>query len=280
MQIKPRPIRPRRAPLVAAPPGYGIPARDLTQETALAWLDENGSTVGEVKDGKVTLAGELDGVLLEYCGAQGCHAQAQSHLDPRFAVYLVRLARMLREKFGALAIRHYGMWPAGKGQVSHDNGIAIDLAGVVLPDGYVSVLSHWGNKPRTTSGYRLQPGDRGYDLFRAIYAFTSSQGDDRWDGGATELGEEDSFIRHPDLHDAAAAALHKDHMHLQAGQIQTGKGVSKLSPVKKPATSPASSSPEMTGSDKAIVAVAVGTLLAGTAALLLNSRPLGSTATT
>jgi hypothetical protein len=214
------------------------PARDLSPAEA---LDVLGLSTSDLVEGRIDLPADfVSGIRYEYCDANGCKPSTLRRLDPRFAVYLGRLALMLRDDFGATAIRHYGTWPAGKGQPSHDAGIAIDLSAVVTSSGTIKVYDDWGAKPKGGPGFRLQPGDRGHDLFVAIYQFTGAEGDDRHDGSTTSLGAEDSFIRHPDLRDAKAAALHKDHLHLQAGQIKSGVGVV---PLPKPPTQQGPASP-------------------------------------
>lgn len=244
------------------------PARDLSTAEALGAL---GLSASDLVEGRIDLPADfVDGIAYEYCDPKGCKPTTLRRLDPRFAVYLARLAVMLRDDFGATAIRHYGTWPAGKGQPSHDAGIAIDLSAVVTPSGTISVFGDWGSRPKYGPGFRLQPGDRGHDLFVAIYQFTGEQGDDRHDGSTTSLGAEDSFIRHPDLRDAKAAALHRDHLHLQAGQVKTGVGVVPLPkpPTQQGPATPAKpaqpgSSPSSSGAGGAIV-------VAGLAALLLT----------
>lgn len=193
------------------------PARDLTPQEALDILGVKADARG-----RVTLPSELGGVTFEYC-VSSCTAMPLANIDPRFGVFLLRLATFLKANYGATTIKHAGIYPAGYGQKSHDMGIAIDLAAVDTKSGLYSVLDDWGNKPKTP-GYRLRPSDRGYRIFKDIYEFTSREGDDQQYGPPTVIGETDSFIRHPDLHDAAAAELHKNHMHLQAGQTRTYTG--------------------------------------------------------
>lgn len=195
------------------------PARDMTAAEALEVLAPLG--IHKKASGRVDLPVKLEGVTFRYKGKPN----AAHDIDPRFAVFLVRLARFLHDGFGVVAIDHMGIYPAGYGQYSHDAGLAIDFGGVEFGDGHkVSVLNDWGNKPKKPGGgYRLPPSDPNHDFFKAIYDFTGREGDDRCNGTQTVIGMEDSFIRHPDLHDPVAAANHKNHLHLQAGQVHTGK---------------------------------------------------------
>ena len=209
-------VKPIIKPL-PAPMAYK-PARDLTAQEALDILGMKAES-----NGRITLPSKFAGVTFEYCDPKGCRQQAAPNVDPRLGVFLLRLATLLKTNYGTTVIRHAGIWPAGVGQKSHDMGIAIDLWEVETDEGTISVLKDWGNKPKT-AGYRLRPSDRGYRIFKDIYEFTSREGDDQQYGPPTVIGETDSFIRHPDLHDVAAAELHKNHMHLQAGQTRTYTG--------------------------------------------------------
>jgi hypothetical protein len=226
------------------------PARDLTDEEALAVL---GLTKADLNaNGRLDLKPMVEGVEFQYCGGGKCAPSTTRNLSPKFVVFLHRFASFLKDTFDAVSVQHAGMWPAGKGQISHDAGIALDFDGITTADGTVySVLNDWGMKPKSGSGYRLHSGDKGYDFFQAVYDFTGKEGDDRYDGSQTILGQEDSFIRHPDLHDPQAAALHKDHMHLQAGQIKSGKGVVSIGSPGSSGSSASSSLP--TGSVPLII---------------------------
>lgn len=197
-------------------------ARDLTAQDALAEL---APFIGSQPGPKVTLPARLGPVTFEYCDSS-CKAMPLQNIDPRFGVFLLRLGQFLNSAYGITNIRHLGAYPGGYGQPSHNNGIAIDIAAFVDSTGLVySILNDWGMKPKNTSGYRLSPKDKGYYLFKDVYDFTSREGDDKYGGAHSDIGAEDSFIRHPDLHDPKAAALHKNHFHLQAGQkIQAPSG--------------------------------------------------------
>lgn len=237
------------------------PARLLTQAEALVILkaDVPGLKVGD--NGRVTLPAVLEGVAFTYVDGK---LKDSNNIDPRFGVFLLRFARFLRSHYNIIKIQHMGMWPAAYGQPSHDNGIAIDFSGADSDDGVTyRVLRDWGSKPKTPGRYRLNPPDHGYQFFKDVYTFTGIEGDDRWDGTQTVIGQEDSFISHADLHDSTRAAKHANHMHLQAGQTPISKGgsVPKQTEPKKP---PTVATAGVSGRDNS------GTLLAVGAAALIG----------
>lgn len=195
-------------------------ARDLTNADALGILRP---FIGGQTGTRVTLPAHLGYVTYEYCDAGGCRAIPLHNVDPRFGVFLLRLGEFMSGAYGVTVIRHFGVSPGASGQPSHNNGIAIDIAAFVTASGEVySILKDWGAMPPVPGAYRLKSGMKGFDLFKSVYAFTSHEGDDKYGGAESIIGTEDTYIRHPDLRDPKAAALHKDHLHLQAGQAIKG----------------------------------------------------------
>jgi hypothetical protein len=203
-------------------PNY-VPARDMSQAQALKALsdfDRTGTITlrGPDKDGFVDMNTTLSGVQMQYAGKP----LAVTHVDPRFAVLLVRLAQMLQSKYGATVIEHAGIYPGiGSPTDVHNRGAAIDLTGVKTLTGNYSVAKDWGLARSPNPGhYRLREDDRGYELFKDIYAFATQEAqDDPSYGNAppSEIGGH-SLIVTPDHPEAALAIKHKDHMHVQIGK--------------------------------------------------------------
>lgn len=207
------------APLRA---GY-LEARNMTPAEARVALDAF-AAAGQLAyapssdPGYVDLGTSLDAVQFQYGGKP----VPISHVTPQFAVYLTRLAQILRRGFGALAIQHAGIFP-GQGPKTdvHNRGNAIDISGVLtLDDGPIQVLADWGKRPKTGPGFRLGPGDRGYGMFRTIYDFSAREAEDDPGGDHHKLPSaigDHSMIVTPDHPDAALASAHRDHFHVQLG---------------------------------------------------------------
>lgn len=205
-------------------PNY-VPARDMTKEQALKALSlfDGAGTItlrGPDKDGFVDMSSTLSGVQMQYAGKP----LAVSHVDPRFAVMLVRLAQMLQNQFGATVIQHAGIYPGlgAPGDV-HNRGLAIDLVGVKTLNGDYNVKRDWHDARSPNPGhYRLQDGDKGYEIFKAIYEFATQEAQDDPNYGNAEPSQigGHSLIVTPDHPEAALAISHADHMHIQIGKTR------------------------------------------------------------
>lgn len=201
-------------------------ARDLTLAQAMGELRayEREGTVKileVVSSQRVTLDPTVVGVTYQYLGK----AIPIRGLDARFAVFLVRLARMLSEKYGATAIDTFGIYPGKGGDDVHAYGRAIDLKSISTPIRVYSVLIDWGQRPQggalSIFKYRLVPSDPGFPLFRDIYNFAARQASDSSvepfsRNPPTSIGDH-SVILHPDHPDLKQRPLHQDHIHIQIG---------------------------------------------------------------
>ena len=205
--------------------GY-LPARDMTDAEALRALHafENAGQIAFVttpgSGGRfVDLGAEIDAVQFHYIGKP----MPVSHVTPQFAVFLVRLAQILRRGFGAVALDHAGIYPGqGSPRDVHNRGSAIDVIGVTTTDdGTLSVLEDWGKKPKVGPGFRLAQGARGYGLFSTLYDFAAREAED--DPGynrskpPSRIGDH-SLIITPDHPETGLAARHRDHVHIQIGR--------------------------------------------------------------
>ncbi len=176
---------------------------------------------------RMTLGGNISGVQHVYA-VGNVQRKTIDNVDPRFGVFLVRLDQLLhsvgvRELYD-LGITHGGS-NAGD---AHNQGRAIDIAGIRGSSMYgdkidLNVLRDWGNNPSGKIGeYRLQEGDPGYAMFRAIYQFATHEGADRKSDSAFQGGPPSdigfaSYIVTPDHPSPSLRSGHQDHMHLQVG---------------------------------------------------------------
>jgi len=106
----------------------------------------------------------------------------------------------------------------------HNQGRAIDFVGAQGPNLNVNVLRDWGNKPSNGTGYRLNKGDNGYQLFLDVYRFATEEGADRScdntprpEGPPTQIGDHTCVVT-PDHPSPELRAMHQNHMHLQIGR--------------------------------------------------------------
>jgi hypothetical protein len=204
-----------------------VPAREMTQRQALDTLVSMGAaglatitpthTDASGLADRVTLGTRVAGVDFRYAGK----LSSVHDIDPRFAVLLVRLADMLRDRFGVVAIDHLGIFPgAGPPNDVHNRGLAIDFAGAETMAGEkFSVLKDWGQRPSKGSGlFRLEPTDRGAELFSAVYDLATHEATDHIPetGVPSSIGQ-GSYILTPDHPTKKLAEDHRDHMHLQIG---------------------------------------------------------------
>lgn len=213
-------------------PYAGISSRALTQAQAievLRTLDRDGAI--HVKrwpspyEPTLSMRPEVGDVRYTYLGKTA----TIERVDPRFAVFLARLARFLRER-GVTEIRHLGIYPgrADDPDDVHNHGRAIDLASFAGNGIDLSVKRDWGDRPApygasaTKTSYRLRPGDRGYVFFRDLYDFLARETSDRevvpaQGGPPTSIGDH-SMILHPDFPDPTYRPQHQDHLHAQIGK--------------------------------------------------------------
>lgn len=224
----------RPAGVVSGP--YAIvPARALSQVqalTVLKSLDDAGtisvSRWPSESDPTMDLEGHVGDIRFLYMDSP----RRIDHVDPRFAVFLARLAAMLRGRFGVTAIHHLGIYP-GKAATPddiHNHGRAVDLLSFDGPFGNLSIKDDWGTKPApyaddaTVTHFRLKPSDGAYRLFTALYRFIAEQVADRTQtplqgGPPTRIGEH-SFILSPDHPDPDFRPSHSglnSHIHAQIG---------------------------------------------------------------
>lgn len=229
----------------ASGPYATIPARALSQVqalTVLKSLDDAGiiSVTRWPSDADLTMdmTGRVGDVQFLYMNSP----RRIDHVDPRFAVFLTRLAAMLRSRFAVTAIHHLGIFP-GKAATPddvHNHGRAVDLLsfdgppsgaeGDRVKKGNLSIKDDWGAKPTpyadnaTITRYRLKPSDGGYRLFSALYQFIAEQAADRSQtpvqgGPPTRIGDH-SFILSPDHPDPDYRPSHSglnSHVHAQIG---------------------------------------------------------------
>ena len=222
--------------------GARKPARDMTIPEALdvmrgyardgvvQILDEGSGSMPRMTIGPV-----VAGVRHVYLDTSGETPRAKiDNLDPRFAVYLVRLDQLLAsmgvDTLGDLGITHGGSNPDD----AHNMGRALDLRFIRGPGKWsllhgkqpidLDVLHDWGERPESAVGtYRLRKGDRGFNEFRAIYDFAVREGADRCCGHASCQEGPPSTIGFasctlgPDHPSARLRVDHRNHFHLQAG---------------------------------------------------------------
>lgn len=216
-------------------PFVAIPARALSQTQALTVLKrlDDAGTISVSRwpsdaDPTMDLEGHVGDVQFFYMNSP----RRIDHVDPRFAVFLARLAAMLRGRFAITAIHHLGIYP-GKAATPddvHNHGRAVDLLSFDGPFGNLSIKDDWGTKPTpyadgaTVTRFRLKPSDGGYKLFSALYQFIAEQVADRTQtpvqgGSPTRIGDH-SFILSPDHPDPDYRPSHSglnSHIHAQIG---------------------------------------------------------------
>jgi hypothetical protein len=215
-----------------------VPARAMTASEALAAvyeyarkgqvlvLDESNTADGV----RLTVGGQISGVQHYYWdGSKRTLRGSIDNLDPRFAVYLIRLDQLLH-RMGIRELDDLGISHGSNnlGDV-HNQGRAIDIAGLRgfydRNDIDLNVTRDWGQRPEGESGtYRLGPGDPGYEEFRKIYDFAVREGSDRSEhadqgGPPSEIGFA-SYAITPDHPSPSLHGAHQNHMHLQVGRTQ------------------------------------------------------------
>jgi hypothetical protein len=196
---------------------------------------------------RISLGPVIDGVKIQGPAAVGAHIGQiipvpPTVVDPRFAVFLVRLVRYLKCKWGIVALEHMSIVRSSDNCAGDDTkwdvhtmGRAIDFSGVVFKNGTsLHVEKDWGNKPApyptnaTTTKYRLTPSDPGYQLFLDLYRFTHEEGSD---AAGMNVGDllykktqpangpigSHSYIVTPDHPDPALRVKHQNHVHMQIG---------------------------------------------------------------
>lgn len=208
-------------------PSSILPAREMSPLDARKELDrlvKKGDvrplgTWGTDPTSRLDAEGVLAGVEFTYLGSR----IPIRRVDPRFLVFLTRLATMLKTKFSASSISHLGIYPS-KDPASadvHNQGRAIDLSDVVTPSASVQVLRDWGQKSKTSSGFRLPPSETAGQIFSAIYNLAAREATDRSTSPFPRLPPskigDSSYILTPDHPNPKYALDHRNHMHLQIG---------------------------------------------------------------
>lgn len=247
-----------------------IPARDLTLQQAtevIAYLvannlitlspqmsfDASCAIDLHVTNGRIALGSTtIDGVTItrrEHSAGPNSTATTITNVTPRLVVLTYRLARFLKQSWGASEIYHKGMGQ-GRGPVGdpHNSGRAIDFSGAVTRVGTFFVSTDWGNcqvrlngrrlaawpqthpdgRPFRQTTYRLeQPGhapSNAARFFREVYKFFADQASDAPNGRPRHANITNTgYIRHPDYPDHGTGrdgrAAHQDHIHAEIPAI-------------------------------------------------------------
>ncbi len=213
------------------------PARNFTVEEARAEMrrladtgivdiiDISAGPLGPSDHPRMTIGANVAGVQHVYYDGAEHPRKTIDNLDPRFGVYLVRLDQMLA-RMGVTELLDLGITHGSDNPTDvHNQGRAIDVAGVKGDGIDLNVYRDWGKKPEGAPGqYRLDISDPGYDMFREIYNFGTAEGADRsvtpdQGGPPTHIGE-GSYLITPDHPNPKLHIDHQNHMHMQIGRTQ------------------------------------------------------------
>jgi hypothetical protein len=221
------------------------PARDMTIAEALDTMRQyaaNGVVTilseGSGSMPKMIVGPVIAGVHHVYLDASGETPRGQiDNLDPRFAVYLVRLDQLLAS-MGIDTLLDLGITHGSSNELDcHNQGRAIDLGGVRGPGKRTFLQSltqsaatpidlivyrDWGKLPEAGVGvYRVPSDNPGYAIWKAIYAFGVAEGADRScdatprpEGPPSSIGFASCLIT-PDHPSPSLHAVHQNHMHMQ-----------------------------------------------------------------
>jgi hypothetical protein len=208
------------------------PARSFTTQEALNQMREYAKSgiitiISEDSPNRMTIdATNIAGIKHVYLDSSGEHPRSRiDNLDPRFGVYIVHL-NMLLKKLGVTKLLDLGITHGGENeQDAHNQGRALDLAGLQGPKVNLNVYRDWGQKPSKGTGvYRLNPSDPGYKIFQSIYNFGTLEGADRScdsiprpEGPPSQIGFASCLIT-PDHPSPSLHSTHQNHMHLQLGR--------------------------------------------------------------
>jgi len=172
-----------------------------------------------------TVSGKIAGIQHIYLDKSGEQIRSQiDNLDPRFGVFLVRLDILLK-KLGVTKLIDLGITHGSDNEQDvHNQGRALDVAGLKGPGIDLNVYRDWGKKPEKPGFYRLSSRDSGYKIFQAIYNFGTLEGADRScdqtprpEGPPTKIGQASCLIT-PDHPSPKLRKDHQNHMHIQVGK--------------------------------------------------------------
>jgi len=183
------------------------PAKNTPADIAVEQLRQLGVLMSEPNPaGLVRVRSKLGGVTYRYLGTD----RGSETMDPRLALLLYRVGELARSR-GVTEIDHLGIHPGAKSDPGdvHNRGLAADLAVFHGPGARLSVLDDWGMRKKEGPGYRLRPGDTGYQFFQDVYDLLRREGE-----GGGSIGEH-SFVLTPDHPDVKYSSTHKDHFHVQ-----------------------------------------------------------------
>lgn len=221
------------------------PARDMTIDEAIMAMRQYAAAglVSIISEGsnyspRMIVGPVIAGVHHVYLDNSGETPRGQiDNLDPRFAVYLVRLDQLLAS-MGIDTLLDLGITHGSSNELDcHNQGRAIDLAGVRGPGKRsflqtlaqreaapidLNVYRDWGKLPERGAGvYRVPSDNPGYAIWKAIYAFGVAEGSDRScdatprpEGPPSEIGFSSCLIT-PDQPSPSLHAAHQNHMHMQ-----------------------------------------------------------------
>ena len=201
--------------------------------------------------------------------------QIPQDVDPRNLIFLYKLTNMLVDRFSATAMLHIGMvFDPARSEDAHKQGRATDFAGILSPDGELTVEKHWTGQPvvmpsdfngikagavlpnwpkgfgdtrfRLDSSFALNLNasldpPRARRLFQSVYDIAVEE---ITSGGSTStIGRDSKAIVHPDHPTSSEGKngreAHHDHMHMQIGPTGDENG-----PAVHPLTIDMRASPE------------------------------------
>jgi hypothetical protein len=187
-------------------------------------------------------------------GSAGAMKDTHFAPTPAFAVVLYRLAKLLRQGWGASQIVWGGVGSGAndKSKNCHDVGTCVDFYGATTTKGKFDVVADWTRKPvyredgkelpitwdqgtwgvasfenrwgpANQTRYRLRPQNDSpaYDFFLAVYKLVNEQCTSAGDTAPAAFGMGQLLGRgptiHPDYPDPTLRRNHRDHMHFQLG---------------------------------------------------------------
>ena len=209
---------------------YEKPSREYSIDESLEEIKkyEAEGTINVLSYGdgrRIVVGGNIAGIQHTYLSPTGYVPRSQiDNLDPRFALYLIRLDLLLSD-LGVSELIDAGITHGGSNPDDvHNQGRAIDISELKGTDIDLSVLKDWGQKPYNDIGeYRLNKSDPGYEIFKSIYEFAAEEGADKYaenpynEGNPSSIGER-SYVLTPDTPNEQLRASHQNHMHMQLGR--------------------------------------------------------------
>ncbi len=206
--------------------------------------------------------GNVAGVVIRYLSSGTLTSgtpsggSAPDRLDPRNALALIRLCQWLSDNYGVTELYHLGISGGGTDAEGnprvdcHGQGRAVDFAGVRgstadAGEFGLTVWDNWGTADTTFTPGGDWPAGTGENVqyrlddpaadqfaagfFRDVYAFITSEWQDRSDGpddpGGSVIGEH-SFVMNPDHPTSSPGRpngreAHRNHLHMQIGKTGT-----------------------------------------------------------